>query len=193
MTFDRWAGVFVAALGNNADAGFLCLKSLVPPITAIRRLPVAGYPAARRIEGMLRASCAETDCGVGDVGAVTETVIRFIALLVEKGRFRHVNSVIEKIEAAIDEQNGVLAVTLETAEPLKAGGMTADEFARLICEKTGAAKVRLETRVVPELLGGYRLKTGTFTVDASLANRIEKMKAALVSAALEMEAADERL
>ena len=42
----------------------------------------------------------------------------------------------------------------------------------------------MRTKVVPELLGGYRLRIGEFSIDASLKGQLEKMadKLAAVSA-----------
>ena len=177
---DRWAGVFVAALGENAEAGLLCLKALVPPIRAIP-CALSGFSTARRLERLLRESvnCADSLYGRE---AVAEYAIRFIALLVEKGRFKCADSVMEKIQEKIDAQNGTLSVVLESAVPLDRA--SAEEFSLRIAEKTGAVKVRMETRLAPELLGGYRLQAGGFFVDASLKTQAEKMRAELERTAL---------
>ena len=179
---DRWARVFVATLGENAESGLLCLKALVPPLREVPRV-LSGYPAARWLEKMLRESIGTAGSPGGlETVTVAEPVIRFMVLLVEKGRFRHINVVMEKIEERIDTQKGVLAVTLESAAPLD--GAFAEEFGKGIAEKIGVAKIKMKTRLVPELLGGYRLQIGEFYVDASLRGQVEKMKADLEGAAL---------
>jgi|GEM_PF-984626 len=179
---DRWARVFVAALGGNAESGLLCLRALVPTVKAVPWV-LSGYSAARRLEKMLRESVREAGFPEGDsTGRVLEFVIRFIVLFAERGRFKHVDLVLEKIENRIDTQKGALAVTLESAVSLDGtfpDGIHAEELRRCIAEKTGAAEVKMKTRVVPELLGGYRLQIGGFFVDASLRKQVEKMKADL--------------
>jgi len=171
-------------LGENAETGLLCLRALVPPARAIPG-DLFGRSAARRLEKTLRESVGEA--GLADAAhagreAITEFVIRFFVLLVERGRFRHVDSVLQKIEERIDTRNGVLAVTLESAAPVDDD--FANEFGGRIAERLGAREVRVKTRTVPELLGGYRLRVGALVVDASLKKQVEKMKDDLEAAAL---------
>lgn len=203
---ERWAAVFVAALGDSAEAGLLRMRALIPPLRAIPSA-LSGYPAARRVEKLLRESAGQTarmtacaDCGATaganaagtsaaapSMEAAAEFVTRFIALLVERRRFRHADSIMEKIEARIDARSGALAVTLESAAAPDGGcacGADIEEFKRRIAEITGASKVKLRARPAPELLGGYRLQIGGFYVDASLKRQLEKMKADLEAAAL---------
>jgi F0F1-type ATP synthase delta subunit len=193
---DRWAQVFVSTLGGNAEVGFPLLKSLVAPLGSIERA-LCGHSMARKVEKALLASVTESGLAE-NMKTVAETVVRFVALLVEKGRFKHANRVIEKIEELIDGRNGVLSVSLETAFPLPkdgdgSDGITAAEFERLIAERSGAAKVRMRVRQVPQLLGGYRLKVGSLLVDASLRKQLENMRADLQTAALTMGMDNERL
>ena len=173
---DRWANAFVSMLGENAEPGLLWLKALAGAIPRA----MSGYPAARRLEKVLRESVGVVGYP-GGMETVGEFVIRFVALLVEKGRFKHVSYVMEKIEERIDAQNGALAVTLESATLLD--NTFVEEFGQRIAERTGFAKVKIKTRPVPELLGGYRLQIGGFYVDASLRKQVEKMKADLEAAA----------
>jgi len=185
---DRWAGVFVSTLGENAEVGLLCLRALVPAVKAIPGV-LSGCSAARRLEKVLRESFR--DAGFAGIDAATgretvvEFVVRFVALIVERGRFNHVDSLLEKIEERIDMQKGVLTVTLESAAPLD--GTFAEEFGQRIAESIGAKTVKMNVRLAPELLGGYRLRIGGFIVDASLKKQVEKMKADLEAAALARE------
>ena len=182
---NRWAEVFVSALGENAGAGLLCMRALAAPVRTIPGV-LSGHSAARRVEKILRESFR--DAGLADTAAgtsretVVEFVVRFVALLVERGRLERIDLVLEKIEERIDERNGVLAVTLESAAPLD--DAFAGEFGRRIAERIGAREVKMRTQLVPELLAGYRLRIGAVLVDASLKKQVEKMKADLEAAAL---------
>jgi len=53
------------------------------------------------------------------------------------------------------------------------------ELTLMIKEKTGAAGVKMKTRVRPELLGGYLLRIGSHYIDASLKGQLENMAAQL--------------
>ena len=173
---NRWAAAFVAMAGENPEA-LACLKALVPPVKAIPGT-LFGYSDSRRLEKLLRDGAKTASFSGTDI----EYAIRFIALLVEKNRFMYVDSILQKIEGLFDRQNGVLAVTVESASELDS--VFKEELRQQIKDISGAAKVNLETRLVPELLGGYRLRFGGFYVDASLKGQLEKMKADLAAAVL---------
>ena len=172
---NRWAAAFVAMTGENSEA-LACLKALVPPVKAIPGV-LFGYSDSRRLEKLLREG-ANT---AGYSGTGIEYAIRFIALLVEKNHFRHIDSIIKEIEELVNKQNGVLAVTAESASELDSAFK--EKLRRQIQDISGAVKVNLDTRLVPELLGGYRLRFGGFYIDASLKGQLKKMKADLAAAA----------
>ena len=173
---DHWAAVFVNSLGENAGAGLDCLKALVPPLQTIPGA-VSGYSASRQLENILRKSIALAE---GASGEAAEYAIRFITLLVQKNHFGDIDPILHKIEDLIDIQKGTLVVTAECASPMD--GVIAEELRQHIIEKTGAAQVKMKTRLVPQLLGGYRLRIGGYYVDASLKGQTERMKAALEQA-----------
>jgi F-type H+-transporting ATPase subunit delta len=173
----RWAVVFTGALGGNADAGYEYLKALVPLVKTIPGA-VFGYSASRRLEKMLRDSAANA----GNVPAGLEYAIRFITMLVEKNHFHNIDSVMRKIEEQLDGQKGILTVTVDTASAMD--GVFEEELRRHVMEKTGAAQIKMKTRLVPELLGGYRMRIGGYYIDASLKGQKERMKAELEEAVL---------
>ena len=175
---DRWAAAFTGVLGENAEAGLACLKALVPPVQGIPGA-LFGRSAAERLELMLRGTVA--DAGFARAGstesAAAEYAIRFISLLVEKNFFKHIDSLVRRIEKKLDEQKGIIEVSAESAAPLD--GDLAAELRRLIMQKTGAAGIKMETRLAPELLGGCRLRIGGLCVDASLKGQLEQLTADL--------------
>ena len=173
---NRWAAAFVALADGKPEA-FACLKALVP---AVKAAPGAlfGRPASRRLEKLL-AECADA---AGIAQPAVTYAIRFITLLVEKNLFSHIDSILHKIEERFNQQNGILAVTAESAAPLDSA--FEDELKRRLREYSGAADVTLKSHLVPELLGGYRLRFGGYYIDASLKGQIESMKAGLEAAAL---------
>ena len=173
---NRWAAAFVALADGNPEA-FACLKALVP---AVKAMPGAlfGRPASRRLEKLL----AESADAAGVAQPAAKYAIRFISLLVEKNLFKHIDSIVQKIENLFDQQNGILAVTAESAVPLDSA--LEETLKRRLREYSGAAEVTLRSRLVPELLGGYRLRFGGYYIDASLKGQIESMKAGLEAAAL---------
>jgi len=168
----RWAGAFLSVSGKDANEALLCLKALAAQIKTVQGA-FFGHNASAKLEKILRGSAA---C-VHEATPAAEYAIRFMCLLVEKNCFRHIGLLLQKIEQNLDEQNGILEITVEAASPLDSG--FEEELAGKIKEKTGAEGVKIKTRVRPELLGGYLLRIGNHYVDASLKGQLESMAAHL--------------
>jgi F-type H+-transporting ATPase subunit delta len=171
---DRWADAFLSASGDHAEEGLLVLKAVVPLIS---RLPgeIAGTGDAGRIEKLLRDALgtpAQTR-PLNDAGA--EYAIRFVALLIRKGCFTRLGAAYRAIEERIDAKNGVCTVHAESAQPMD--GDLQEKIKAELIKKTGAREIRLVSALVPELLGGYRLRIGTELLDTSLKGQLEKMAA----------------
>jgi ATP synthase F1 delta subunit len=169
---ERWAGVFIAASGANANEAFLCLKALVPQIKTLDGV-LLGHSGSEKLEKLLRESAA---------AAYTETpaveyAIRFLCLLVEKNNFRYSGPLLQKIEQRLDERNGTLNAVLEAASSIDKG--LEEKLTLIIKEKTGAANIKMKTCVRPELLAGYILRIGDRYIDASLKGQLESMAAHL--------------
>ncbi|MDR0302025.1 MAG: F0F1 ATP synthase subunit delta [Treponema sp.] len=170
---NRWAVVFISVLGENAQEGLSCLKALAGPVKTVSGA-LFGYSAARRLEKLLRESVSAVQ---NSGGIVVEYVIRFITLLVEKNQFKYIDLILQRIEERIDGRNGTLTVIFESAAPMD--GVLEEELKTRIARQTGAVNVKMKTRLVPDLLGGYRLRVGGFYVDASVKGQMEKMQAEL--------------
>jgi F-type H+-transporting ATPase subunit delta len=190
MIPERWAAAFINACGvsgamgdsslNAAGAGLAFLKELYPQI---RHIPgaVSGTTAAAQLERMLGIAVQrsrlspETAASPGLAAAS-----RLIILLVRKGLFRRSGAVIREIERILDHKRGILTVTVETPFPLD--GEFQEALRRGLQKRTGASEVKLLIRIVPELLGGCRLRIGSESLDASLRGQIQKMAADLQAA-----------
>jgi len=193
----RWSDAFINAAGKNSDAAtcaaaFACLKAMVPPIKLMGKSHgvLFGRHTALLIEKLLRESVGVASngtavsgnaVGVQDIGVAgnggAEYAIRFICLMIEKNCFRHIDSVMRKIEQRLNELKGILDVTVEFAAPQDSG--FEKELRLMIKKRTGAADIKMKTKIIPELMGGYRLRIGGLCYDASLKGQLEKMTADL--------------
>jgi F-type H+-transporting ATPase subunit delta len=179
---DRWAAAFVGALDSKAEEGFTCLKKLSEELRPIGAV-LFGRSAASSIEETLSQEFIVQKDHSGGNNIEHEYPICFICLLIEKNLFRKIDLIIAKIEKLLDKRNGVLEALVETAEDSFSGdGGFEDQLAKMIQSATGAARIKMHTRVVPELLAGYRLRIGELCVDASLKNQIAQMTADLTAA-----------
>jgi F-type H+-transporting ATPase subunit delta len=121
-----------------------------------------------------------TSMHMTDNTMIIEYAIRFITLLVAKNQFKYIDIILHKIEERIDERAGTLMLTVESANPL--GSAFEQELTRRIEQQTGAKHIKIEMRLVPALLGGYRLRAGGLYVDASVKGQMDKMRADLEAA-----------
>jgi ATP synthase F1 delta subunit len=171
----RWAETFLGVSGKDANEAFLCLKALCAQIKKPSGV-FFGHTASAELEKILR-ECAASKGNVGETTPAVEYAIRFLCLLIEKNCFRYIDLLFQRIEQNLDAKNGILDIVVESAVSVDAG--VEKEFERIIKEKTGAAGVKIKTRVRPELLGGYLLRIGSFYVDASLKGQLESITAYL--------------
>jgi len=166
----------MAVAGTNAGDTFECLKAIAQPVKSIHGV-FFGHNAAAELETMLRSAASGASAGKAEPPPAVEYAIRFICLLVEKDCFRYVDVLLSGIEQRLDEQKGIVALSLEAASAVDSGFEA--EITRMIRDKMGAAGVKMKTSVRPELLGGYRLRMGGFFIDASLKGQLAEMKADL--------------
>jgi F-type H+-transporting ATPase subunit delta len=116
-----------------------------------------------------------------------ELAASFTALLVKKGRFSALHQIIKEAEKIADERKGILTVVIESVtSPDKT---FEEELKQKLLKQQGVwnhpvpKEVRLISRLVPGLLGGYRLRMGSEVFDASLRGQIQSMAAELNAAA----------
>lgn len=184
----RWALAFVKALGQDPQAvgrGLALLRAVYPVVGSIHESGGRGTPsgtaAAKQLETMLRAALKEAvpDGGTGGEAGTEEIAIRFLLLLVKRGFFGHIDRIVERIDAELDELRGFLRVSLESPFPPEEGFKK--DLEGKLAEKTGSKGVALEVEIVPELLGGYRLRIGSEVIDASLRALLKKMETDLAA------------
>jgi F-type H+-transporting ATPase subunit delta len=191
FTPKRWAAAFLAALDGGepgggpgdgtAEEGLAVLRILAGVFGGIP-FALAGYSASRRLGAMTRAALD----AAGGYGRGAEFAAGLALLLVRKNAFAHVSRVIREIEGMIDERRGVLNAVLESALPEDGDGdgELKESLEKILCSKTGAAEVRLECRLVPELMGGFRLRVGCDYTDASLRGLLQDMAADMAGGSL---------
>jgi F-type H+-transporting ATPase subunit delta len=106
------------------------------------------------------------------VGA-DEIFVNFLELLIEKHRMPVSFRIRQAFEQLWEEENRTLPVEITSAIELDKG--TTESLARQIGERAGR-KVKLATRVDPEILGGLVVRVGNSILDASIRNRLEQLR-----------------
>jgi ATP synthase F1 delta subunit len=111
---------------------------------------------------------------------VDERLLRFLTILVE----RHRLPMIHRIRRAFDElwrdERKLLPVSVTSAVELDQS--LVEEIGRKIEEQTGRT-VELSSTVDPDVLGGIVLQVGDRVLDASIRNRLERLRKQVARAA----------
>ena len=180
----RWAAAFVNTAGGDAGEELEILKVLSSWVKKLEgpaggtkgRRAMFGSSTAKELEKVVSRAAAKA--GLGSSPALKKALC-FIALLVRKSLFHRTDAVIAGIERELDRRRAIVPVIAESALPID-GDLEA-RLAEAIKRRTGAKEVRLEKRLNPGLIGGYRLRIGDEVIDASVRLQVQKMAADLAA------------
>jgi F-type H+-transporting ATPase subunit delta len=104
---------------------------------------------------------------------VDPTVENFLALLVENHRMPAVFRVRREFDRLWEQENQLLPVTITSAVALDEA--TVRSIGDAIGQQTGQ-RVELTANVDPDVLGGLVVRVGNSILDASIRNRLEKLR-----------------
>jgi len=116
---------------------------------------------------------------VNALETVLPSITRFLTVLVESGRIEIFREIVAEFERISEETSGELTVKLETAR--KFSDRTVEEIKNLL-EQQWRKKVRFETTINPELLGGFVASASGKSMNASALAQLEHLGEQLVSA-----------
>ena len=112
--------------------------------------------------------------GLGNVvDGADEIVLNFLALLLEKNRMPLVFRARRAFEELWAQENKLLNVEVTSAIELDPA--VVEQIGDRIGEQTDR-KVELSSTVDPDILGGIVLRVGNSILDASIRNRLEKLR-----------------
>jgi F-type H+-transporting ATPase subunit delta len=107
-------------------------------------------------------------------------LVNFLELLVDKHRMPEVFRIRRQLDELWKEENRRLDVTVTSAVELDPAVVS--KIGEEVERQTGE-KVDLSSRVDDEILGGIVLQVGNMVLDASIRNRLEKLRKSVASAA----------
>ena len=105
-------------------------------------------------------------------GRVRPDVEKFLFLVVEKDRAVMLPQIVDEFDRMVDELRGESDAEAVTAVPLDASQVAALQTA--LHQKFGV-KVRLKTRIDPEVLGGIQVRVGDKLIDATVRTQLNKL------------------
>jgi F-type H+-transporting ATPase subunit delta len=102
-----------------------------------------------------------------------ETILNFLALLIEKHRMPALFRIRREFDTLWEHENRRLPVSVTSAIELDES--TVKQIGDAIAEQTGQ-HIDLTSNVDPDILGGIVLRVGNSILDASIRNRLEKLR-----------------
>jgi len=109
-----------------------------------------------------------------------EHLVRFLELLAERHRMPALFRIRKELDRLWAEENQLLPVTIASAVALDDD--TVKDLAKRIEDQTGR-QIELTTTVDPGLIGGLQMRVGNMVYDASIKNRLEKLRREVARAA----------
>ncbi len=109
-----------------------------------------------------------------------ESFVRFLELLAERHRMPAIFRIRRELDAMWRRENRLLPVSVTSAVELDSE--LVEGIGTRIEEQTGQ-RVDLSSRVDPDVLGGIVLQVGNMVLDASVRNRLERLRKQVAQAA----------
>lgn len=103
--------------------------------------------------------------------------IRFIKLLIDKGRIGYFDQILTEYIRLANDYLGIEHGTVWSARPLKEEDLS--RIRKVLSEKTGKTVI-LENKVNPELIAGIKVTIGNNVTDVTMKNKIDSMKRTLL-------------
>ena len=114
------------------------------------------------------------------VSDADERFLNFLELLAERHRMPALFRIRRLVDSLWAEENKLLPVTVTSATELDEG--LVEEIGARIQEQTGR-QVELSANVDPDVLGGLMVRVGNMVLDATIRNRLEKLRKQVAKAA----------
>jgi F-type H+-transporting ATPase subunit delta len=183
---ESWADAFIksaAVLAVNAEEALeyfklFCRSALFLPGD------LSGHNDADRLGSSINAALKKTGQAADTAAAgPADLARRMVMLLIRKNCFSRYRNIILKIEKGINDQKGITELIVESVTELD--GELLKTLQKKAAGMTGAKEVKVKSLLIPELIGGLRIRVGSKLFDASFKTQLHMMAADLSKNGLE--------
>lgn len=112
-------------------------------------------------------------------GALDPVLLRFLLMLLHKGRIQLLPDIYQEYSTLLKEFMGITVAQVITACPLD---ITAVEKLKNKLKDMSKRAVQIEEKIDPKILGGAILILGNCMIDYSIKGRLDRMKESLLAA-----------
>jgi F-type H+-transporting ATPase subunit delta len=111
---------------------------------------------------------------------VSPQVMNLTLILTQRCRFSIMPAVSDEYDDLVRASRGIVGVTVTSPSPLSGAELAS---VKIRIERLAGAQVEITTETDPALIGGLCVKIGDLQIDASVANRLERLRRELVQGA----------
>ena len=112
------------------------------------------------------------------VHKLNKLTVNLIKLLLKNNRLNLLGSIMENFSLLLEHHHGIQRIVISSAAAFNQTKVRTD------LEKSLGTKINLIEKVNPKLLGGFKLKMGSYIFDCSLRSKMEHLKQQLQKARL---------
>ncbi len=170
---DRYAKAVLELASDNKS-----LKTVEKNLLAFKKMLSADAKLARVIDSPVfspddKASALSAICAKAKFHKTTQ---QFVGLVAKNRRAAELPQIISAFEARLAAQRGTSSAVVTSAQKLTAAQL---KSIKANLKKSLGKDVVVETKVDPDLLGGFVVKIGSRLYDSSLKTKLEGLKLAM--------------
>lgn len=113
--------------------------------------------------------------------SVDENIIGFLSIIFRKNRENELTEILDTFLGKVLDYKGIVTATVESAVSLKKSKL--DEIKEKLSIKLNK-QVKVEARVVPELIGGLKITVSGHVIDNTVKSQLDDLKKTLLAARL---------
>ena len=104
---------------------------------------------------------------------LTQTVVNFILVLIERARLSQFQEVLEAFERILDELHGIVRVDVSACEEVD---KAMDQRLQEVVSTLTGKKVKINYQLDESLIGGLKLQIGSTIYDGSIGTQLEQFR-----------------
>lgn len=171
------AGRYASALFELADSA-KALDAVAQDLATFRKMVDESADLRRLIQSPVigRDIQGKALKAIGDAAQLSELTRKFVGLVAANGRARDLPAMASAYLAELASRRGETTATVTSAVPL-----SAEQLNQLTTTLRGmlGAKVAIDARVEPEILGGLVVKVGSRLFDSSIRSKLARLQLAM--------------
>jgi F-type H+-transporting ATPase subunit delta len=105
--------------------------------------------------------------------SISDTMMKFLCLLIDKGRISQVSEIFSQYTLLLDEIKKCLNIQVVTAETIEDSLL--NQIGEKLRNKYGSNEVKIDHSIDPSIIGGIIVRVGDKLIDGSLKGKIETL------------------